>query len=1085
MSPRLWEQVQTAFAEVADLHGEDRAARLRAVAADAEVRREVESLLEAAERAGSFLDRPRIEIDLAAHRARDLGPESVVGSYRITRLLDSGGMGHVYLARRNDGAYEQLVALKVLKSHLASPDLVARFHRERQVLAGLQHPHIARLLDGGTTTDGRPYLVLEYVEGEPLTDWCDKRRATVTARIDLFIRVASAVQHAHRNLIVHRDLKPANILVNAEGDPRLLDFGIAKILVSGSPARDQTHSPDRAMTPRYASPEQVRGETITTASDVFSLGLILHEILTGQNPFDPTGAASDFDIRLAISRSNPTRPSSALAGRAASREIADARSCRPDELVRMIRGDLDLIVLKALHREPERRYATVDALIEDLRRFNRCEPVSARPDTIPYRASKFVRRHPLGSALSCLALLLILTASIAATALGVHADVERRRADHRATEAEWNAYVANLAAASGALESGVSTAAKTRLDQVPAHLRGWEWRHLMSRVDQSVVWFKDRPRMNGLDLSADRRRIAVGCEGSTFVVDAATRDIVRQFKHGTTVSRLAFEPGDESVVWAGNGSLWRGNIGTGEFKRILRDSAGIESVAVHAPWLFLGRRDGRLRIMDQSTLAEISLLDSIGGGMKSIAVSPCGRWVAANGAQGIHVWRTGDWAPVALLQGHRDGVMEMCFSPDGSRLASGDVTGEVRQWSIETGEPIGYPIDAAGQAWALSFSPDGNELAIGGRRSIQFFDLVDGVRTGRAHLLSWPVRISYLDGDTLIVAGYDDLRSLDRHASGSVALRGAKPVTVAAFIPGTRQIRSNRGTWSIDAASLLADAPLQDQDHERPTMFRFNAAGDRYLSVRGSIVVIRADDGSLLASRGAEKVGRRTWYWSADFQPGTNLVAAAGRKGEQVELLDGETLEVRHSLTEGETEWTHDLRFNPDGALLATVTDRLGLRIWNVMSGDLVAHPEPHRGIDRAVAWSADGSLLAAGGYGEDLILWETATWTIAGRCATNSDIVTHVAFHPTEPRLAMGDDREARLLALPSAREVFALPAHAGSLRSLEWSRDGTTLLTSGADGTLRLWSAPPSAEGTGLSPDPTMAGLNDELDAQEQSRE
>jgi len=328
-----------------------------------------------------------------------------VGDYQLLEELGRGGMGVVYLARRADGQFEKRVAVKLIHRGLDSAEIVSRFEQERRVLASLDHPGIARLLDGGVAEDGRPYLVMEHVEGRPINRWCDERRLDIAGRLELFCRVCAAVDSAHKSLVVHRDLKPSNIPVDDRGQPKLLDFGIVKVL---DPALhqgdDATRTSMRRLTPAYASPEQVRGGPITTASDTFSLGVILYQLLTGHLPLHLEGL-SPAERERAVCEEEPTAPSVVVLRPAPStkeggrktelppEELSARRRTAPRGLVRLLRGDLDTIVTKALRKEPERRYASASQLADDLQRFAAGQPVSARPDTWTYRTGKLLRRH--------------------------------------------------------------------------------------------------------------------------------------------------------------------------------------------------------------------------------------------------------------------------------------------------------------------------------------------------------------------------------------------------------------------------------------------------------------------------------------------------------------------------------------------------------------------------------------------------------------------------------------------------------------------------------------------------------------------
>ncbi|HEV8376569.1 MAG TPA: serine/threonine-protein kinase, partial [Candidatus Polarisedimenticolia bacterium] len=360
-----------------------------------------------------------------------------VGPYRTLGEVGRGGMGVVLLAERADGQFQHRVALKLIKKGLDSEEILSRFLRERQILARLQHPHIARLLDGGLSADGRPYFAMEYVEGEPLTSFCDRRGMGIEQRLGLFLDACSAVQHAHRSLVVHRDLKPSNILVTTEGEVKLLDFGIARLLsAEGGGDATLTQPGPRPMTPEYAAPEQVRGEPATTATDVYALGLVLYELLVGRRPYRLAGLTPP-EVEKTILETRPEAPSTLASGSPAENgdqeaepgAIALRRGTTPEKLRRILRGDLDTIVLTALSKEPARRYSSVEALADDLRRHLSRQPIRARPAGRMYRLKKFASRHRVGFAASALILTLLVAFAITMTIMAGRQLRERRRAE--------------------------------------------------------------------------------------------------------------------------------------------------------------------------------------------------------------------------------------------------------------------------------------------------------------------------------------------------------------------------------------------------------------------------------------------------------------------------------------------------------------------------------------------------------------------------------------------------------------------------------------------------------------------------------
>src|SRR5579859_6566970 len=358
-----WEQVRDVVDAVLDLPPEARAPYLDQACTDPTVRRYVESLIYSCERAGNFLDDPAAAMheEILTEPAAGAWKGRRLGAYQVIEPIGEGGMGEVYRAVRADDQYQMQVAIKLVRRGFDSRLTLARFKAERQILANLDHPNITRLLDGGATEEGQPYLVMEYVRGIPLDDYCDQHKLTVTARLELFRVVCAAVQFAHQNLVIHRDLKPGNILVTEDGVPRLLDFGIAKLLnPEYFQAQLVTKGDWSPMTPEYASPEQVRGETITTSSDIYSLGVLLYHLLCGCRPYRQT-TTSWLDVGRQVCEEDPEKPSTAVfrarqpSSGAANDEAAvspeavgQARRTKPDELRRRLRGDLDSIVLKAL-----------------------------------------------------------------------------------------------------------------------------------------------------------------------------------------------------------------------------------------------------------------------------------------------------------------------------------------------------------------------------------------------------------------------------------------------------------------------------------------------------------------------------------------------------------------------------------------------------------------------------------------------------------------------------------------------------------------------------------------------------------------
>jgi serine/threonine protein kinase/tetratricopeptide (TPR) repeat protein len=447
MHPERWLLIEEVFHKAVELTANERRDFIElACGEDVLLRAEIEKLIDGNERAGSFIETPPVldESTIALPGSDDEPLAGLrLGAYEVIREIGRGGMGTVYLAARADEEFRKRVAIKLVTAGFDHESIIQRFRNERQILAGLDHPNIARLLDGGTTETGAPYFVMEYIEGETIRDYCDGHRLTTLERLKLFRAVCSAVHFAHQNLIVHRDIKPGNILVTPDGTPKLLDFGVAKLLSPIAQAGEITEVTSRVMTPEYASPEQARGETITTASDVYSLGVLLYELLTGHRPYS-VSSRSLIEVIEAICEEEPARPSAAVGRTVTSPEaggstaftlspetISDARGTEPHRLRRELEGDLDNIVLKAMRKEPQRRYASVEQFSEDIQRYFQHLPVIARQDTLSYRTSKFMSRHKAGVAAAALVIVALFAGGLTTVWQAHVARQQRDKAEHR------------------------------------------------------------------------------------------------------------------------------------------------------------------------------------------------------------------------------------------------------------------------------------------------------------------------------------------------------------------------------------------------------------------------------------------------------------------------------------------------------------------------------------------------------------------------------------------------------------------------------------------------------------------------------
>ena len=1072
-SAELWRSARKVLEEAFGLPEPERRAHAeRRCAGDRALLDEVLDLLARDAQSESALEPPeRRELGL------DPAPERVrqVGVYALERSLGSGGMGTVWLARRADRQFERRVAVKLIRPGLDTDEILRRFERERQVLATFEHPGIARLYDGGATADGVPYIVMEYVEGLPIDRFCAERALGVRARIQLFLRVCAAVGHAHSLGVVHRDLKPLNLLVTAAGEPKLLDFGIAKLLDEAGGGDGATRTATPMMTPEYASPEQIRGEPVGVASDVYGLGVVLYELVAGRRPSEPaTGRRADLE--RAICEEDPPPPSAVAARTAAAggAPSADARRLRAE-----LAGDLDTIVLKALAKEPARRYASVEALAGDLERHLAGLPVSARPTTWVYRARKFVRRNR-GLTATTLIVFAILCSALAVS-LALYADAEEARAAEveRGAEArreraaaDRRAYVAAIAAAESALRARDVPDARQRLLDVPSEARAWEWRHLWARTDRSsATWTTDYIK-RAVAFAPDGRLLAWGGTERAVTVRDLARDAVVAVWSGLPrqVESLAFDRAGKRLAAVSlaerihvfdieRGTELEPSIGAGTSPRALAfDPAGtrilsahtdgsvrlfdVESGAEIASWaahagpaasvawsddgasFVSGGVDGFVRAWDPASREPRLEIETGAGPVTFVDVSPDARTIASGGGRGARLWSSADGAPIREFMGHFERVQAGAFSPDGAFLATASWDQSVMVWDARTGEPASTLLGHRREVVALAWSPAGDRIATGGNEGdVRLWDpRADQVPTLRDRA-SWVHHMAVApDGRTIAApggpcAGGDHTVVVSDVATGAERARlvgHGSAVTQVAFTPdGGRVV-----TTSTDRTLRVWDA----------------ASGAALRTIAGPEEEIWA---LALASDGRTAV-----------------------TGEQLGVLREWDLESGALLATWRTDplrvWAVAIR--PDGARIASASASGKAALWRGDTHALVAEL-PHASMVWSIAFDAHGEVLATGTDDGTIALWDASDGSRLARLVGHTARVQGLAFNGDGARLAScGADQTVRLWDPARADELATLHAHDYHVYSVRFLPGGERLLSSGADCTVRLWDAPPS---------------------------